>query len=158
MDIEKEKVYRAWPSGPPTYQQATSEYVQGITHNRQWNYSLFSCFEPGSLCLMGCFLPCLTFGKTQTRTRNPELSDYSHCNTQCSLFAFLALLGSQWIIQTVKRGETRERFGIEGSCCGDCCVSFCCSCCAIIQAEKEVELRTRPELMGYQMTPGMAYP
>lgn len=50
MDIEKEKVYRAWPSGPPTYQQATSEYVQGITHNRQWNYSLFSCFEPGSLC------------------------------------------------------------------------------------------------------------
>lgn len=199
MEIEKEKVYRAWPSGPPTYQQATSEHLQRITHNKRWNYSLFSCFEPGSLCksrsqlyeypnwnwhissgLMGCCLPCITFGKTQARTRNPELSDFSHCNTQvsdedyyrlntdlsvwqsfnsqCSLFAFLALLGSQWIIQTVKRGETRERFGIEGSCCGDCCVSLCCSCCAVIQEEKEVELRTRPEFTGYQMTSGMTYP
>lgn len=50
MDIEKEKVYQAWPSGPPTYQQANSEHLQEITHNRGWNYSLFSCFEPGSLC------------------------------------------------------------------------------------------------------------
>lgn len=47
MDTEKEKVYRAWPSGPPTYQQALSE---GTTHNKQWNYSLFGCLEPGSIC------------------------------------------------------------------------------------------------------------
>lgn len=76
---------------------------------------------------------------------------------QCTLFAFLGMMGGQWIIQTIRRGEMRGRYGIRGSCCGDCCKTFWCGCCAIIQDEKEVELRSRPELVGYQPTPQMGY-
>ncbi|GLA16064.1 hypothetical protein AnigIFM62618_002625 [Aspergillus niger] len=65
---------------------------------------------------------------------------------------------SQWIYQTIKRGELRNKYGIQGSCCGDCCVSMCCGCCALIQEEKEAEIRTRPQVTGYQMAPQMAYP
>lgn len=50
----------------------------------------------------------------------------------------------------------RQQHGIEGSCCGDCCVSFWCGCCALVQEEKEIELRTRPALAGYQAPPGMS--
>ncbi|OJJ30829.1 hypothetical protein ASPWEDRAFT_119160 [Aspergillus wentii DTO 134E9] len=152
-----EKVYKAWPSGPPTYQQANTDQGRDITQSKHWNYSLFDCCSPGSLCLTACCLPCLTFGKTRARTRDASLQDFHYINTDCSLFTFLGFFYSHWIIQTIRRGEMRERFGIEGSCCGDCCAAFCCGCCAIIQEEKEAELRTRPELTGYQAPAQMGY-
>ncbi|PYH55385.1 PLAC8 family protein [Aspergillus niger CBS 101883] len=77
---------------------------------------------------------------------------------QCMIWSFLSLGFSQWIYQTIKRGELRNKYGIQGSCCGDCCVSMCCGCCALIQEEKEAEIRTRPQVTGYQMAPQMAYP
>lgn len=52
----------------------------------------------------------------------------------------------------------RKQYGIEGSCSGDCCASFWSGCCALIQEEKEAELRTRPELVGYQKLDGLSYP
>jgi Cys-rich protein (TIGR01571 family) len=73
------------------------------------------------------------------------------------IFGVLSLGYFQWIIQTIRRGEMREKYGIEGSCCGDCCTTFWCGCCALVQEEKEMELRTRPELTGYKSTPQMAY-
>lgn len=53
----------------------------------------------------------------------------------------------------MKRGEIRDQYNIEGSDCGDCCVSYWCMCCAMIQADKEVKLRTAaqaPITQGYQ--------
>ncbi|KAJ5088387.1 hypothetical protein N7456_012003 [Penicillium angulare] len=157
MAAPSEKVYRAWPQGPPTYQQANAN-SSDITQSREWNYSLFDCCSPGALCLTSCCLPCLTYGKTQNRIQDPSLGNYSYLNGSCAVWGFLGLFGSQWIMQTITRGEMRQKYGIEGSCCGDCCVSLCCGCCALIQEEKEVELRTRPELVGYQRTPGMGLP
>ncbi|PYI31231.1 PLAC8-domain-containing protein [Aspergillus indologenus CBS 114.80] len=157
-DTKQQKTYRAWPTDPPTYTQTSNEQVRSITHNREWNYSLCDCFSPGSLCLTSWCLPCLTFGKTQARIHDPTLQNFSYVNTECAIFTCLGLGVSQWIIQTIRRGEMRERFGIEGSCCGDCCTTFCCGCCALIQEEKEMELRTRPEFTGYQAAPQMAYP
>ncbi|KAL2012226.1 hypothetical protein VTN00DRAFT_4944 [Thermoascus crustaceus] len=105
-----------------------------------------------------CCLPCLTFGKTQARIQDPSLQNYSSINSECAIFTVLALGYCQWIIQTVRRGEMRQKHGIDGSCCGDCCVTFWCGCCALIQEEKEMELRTRPDQTGYQSTAQMAYP
>ncbi|KAJ9363473.1 PLAC8 family-domain-containing protein [Paecilomyces variotii] len=153
-----EKVYRAYPSGPPTYQQANSEESRQITQNPDWNYSLLECCSPCSLCFMSSCLPCLTFGKTQARLQDPTLQNYSSINADCMIFGALSLGYLQWIIQTIRRGEMRERLGVKGSCCGDCCATFWCGCCALVQEEKEVELRTRPELTGYQPAPQMAYP
>lgn len=50
MEDTKQKIYRPWPSGPPTYQQTTDDQTRDVTQNRDWNYSLFECFSPGSLC------------------------------------------------------------------------------------------------------------
>ncbi|EGZ07574.1 hypothetical protein PHYSODRAFT_253648 [Phytophthora sojae] len=35
------------------------------------------------------------------------------------------IVGAIWLCQA--RTQTRERFQIPGSCCGDCMVSFCCA-------------------------------
>ncbi|PLB52227.1 PLAC8-domain-containing protein [Aspergillus steynii IBT 23096] len=158
MSEAAQKVYRAWPSGPPTYHQANSEESRNITHGADWNYSLFDCCSPGSLCLSSCCLPCLTFGKTQARVKNPTLESFSYVNSECALFTCVSMFLSHWILQTIRRGEMRETFGIRGSCFGDCCATMCCGCCALIQEEKEMELRTRPELLGYQKPAGMSYP
>ncbi|KAJ6047561.1 PLAC8 family-domain-containing protein [Penicillium canescens] len=108
---------------------------------------------------MSCCLPCLTFGKTQARVKNPTLSNFSYCNSDCGLFTCLGFVWSHWILQTIRRSELRQQFGIKGNCCGDCCAVFWCSCCAIIQEEKEAELRTRPAAQAaYQPTSGMVYP
>ncbi|KAF4472303.1 plac8 family [Fusarium albosuccineum] len=52
----------------------------------------------------------------------------------------------------MKRGEIRERFGIQGSGMGDCCVSYWCLCCALIQQDNEVKARLSqgPITQGYQ--------
>ncbi|KAJ5792829.1 uncharacterized protein N7503_008807 [Penicillium pulvis] len=128
-----------------------------MAQKREWNHSLFDCCSPGLLCFKTCCLPCLTYGKTQARIRDPSLQSFSQINSSCSIWTLLSLFGSHWILQTVSRGEMRERYGIEGSCCGDCCVSLCCGCCALIQEEKEAELRSKPELVGYKMPGDMAY-
>ncbi|PYH80644.1 hypothetical protein BO82DRAFT_355362 [Aspergillus uvarum CBS 121591] len=117
-NTKQQKSYHAWPTDPPIYTQTNNEQVQNITQNRGWNYSLCDCFSPGSLCLTSWCLPCLTFGKTQARIHDPTLQNFSHINTECAIFTCLGLGVSQWIIQTIRRGEMRERFGIEGSCCG----------------------------------------
>lgn len=62
----------------------------------------------------------------------------------------------------MKRGEIREKFGIEGSGCGDCCVSMWCPCCALIQQDNEVKGRQAREgvnTQGYQaVTQSMSVP
>lgn len=62
----------------------------------------------------------------------------------------------------MKRGEIRERFGIEGSGCGDFCVSMCCPCCALIQQDNEVkgrQARQGVNTQGYQaVTQSMQVP
>ncbi|KAH1436944.1 hypothetical protein KXX32_004382, partial [Aspergillus fumigatus] len=147
--ISIDKTYRSVPKGP-TDNHFKPDEARAITHNPDWNHSLFDCCSPGSLCFTSCCLPCITFGRTQARVQDPTLQNYSSINSECAIFTVLALGYGQWIIQTIRRSEMRQKHGIEGSCPGDCCVTFWCGCCALIQEEKEMELRTRPELTGYQ--------
>lgn len=139
-------------------------------------YKPLTTFISQCLGLTSCCLPCLTYGKTQSRRNDPSLRSFSYLNGpvciqeileeniqlivffKCVIWSFLSLGAVQWIMQTVSRGEMREQYGIEGSCCGDCCISTFCGCCALIQEEKEAELRTRPELVGYQRPHDMAIP
>ncbi|KAL4976889.1 PLAC8 family-domain-containing protein [Aspergillus desertorum] len=141
-----EKTYRSRPIDPPTYEDTTPE-ARNITHNKEWNYSLFDCCSPGSLCFLTCCLPCLTFGRTQARAQDPTLRSYSSINSECLIFTGLTLCC-----------EMREKHGIDGSCCRDCCATFSCGCCTLVQEEKEMELRTRPELTGCRSALQMTYP
>lgn len=51
MSDPAQQVYKPWPSGPPTYQQANTDKSRDITQNRDYNYSLGDCCSPGSLCM-----------------------------------------------------------------------------------------------------------
>ncbi|KAJ5480047.1 PLAC8-domain-containing protein [Penicillium desertorum] len=103
-------------------------------------------------------LPGVVTLKLPASQGNDLLRSFSYVNGSCAIWGFLSLGAMQWIMQTFTRGEIRQQYGIEGSCCGDCCVSTFCDCCALIQEEKEAELRTRPELVGYQKPADMAMP
>lgn len=71
----------------------------------------------------------------------------------------LSFCGLQWILQTIKRSDMREQFGIEGSGCGDCCASYFCACCALMQEEKEMVRKSEfLTNVGYQQPQGMVYP
>lgn len=48
--MSDKKGYQAWPAGPPAYAQGQSQSGQDLTQNTDWNYSIFDCFTPGSVC------------------------------------------------------------------------------------------------------------
>lgn len=48
-------------------------------------------------------------------------------------------------------------YDIQGNCCDDFCASLCCGPCALVQEEKEVELRTRLKTTAYQQLSQMEY-
>lgn len=57
------------------------------------------------------------------------------------------------------RGQTRERYNIEGSGAGDFFSSWCCPCCQLVQEDKEIEAqKIVPQVQtGYVPQQGMAY-
>ncbi|KAK0374613.1 PLAC8 family protein [Colletotrichum paranaense] len=119
--------------------------------SQEWQSDLMDC-SPCGTCMMASFLPCMVFGKTSERMRDPSLSDYSPINGDCFMISALGSIGLGWLFLMNKRGDIRKKFHIEGSTCGDCCVSFWCPCCVLIQHENEVEGRTDygPINTGYQ--------
>lgn len=159
----------------------TPRVLYSAGHTYQPINPLFCWLTTTGLC--GCFCPCCLFGKTQARLEDPSLRNFSHCNGdvstqtsskrktnahpsdffQCCLFTTLSLCGMQWILQTIRRGDMRDRFGItEGNCCTDCLVACCCPCCGLVQQEKEAKTRLGdgqegPPPMGYQPPIGMTY-
>ena len=66
----------------------------------------------------------------------------------------LTCVARRWTMK--QRGEIREKYGIEGSGCGDCCTAFWCPCCAMVQNDKEVRMRSSGvDTSGYQPQGGM---
>ena len=66
----------------------------------------------------------------------------------------LTCVGDRWTMK--QRGQVREKYGIEGSGCGDCCTAFWCPCCAMVQNDKEVRTRSSGvNTSGYQPQSGM---
>ncbi|CAI0653928.1 unnamed protein product [Colletotrichum noveboracense] len=114
---------------------------------REWNSSLMDC-SPCGTSMMATWLPCLVFGKTSERMRDPNLKNYSPLNGECFMISALGSIG--YLMS--KRTDIRQQFGIDGSECGDCCTAYWCPCCVLIQHENEVIGRTQyaPVTEGYQ--------
>jgi len=111
---------------------------------RPWSTGFFSCFAPVDLCLITCCVPCVTFGKTHHRTRkNGNMEGYEPINTSCLAFWASTCFGLHWVLQSMQMQDIREKYNLEGSCLVDIAKSCCCGCCALIQAEKESELREK---------------
>ncbi|EEU48783.1 hypothetical protein Neosp_011420 [[Neocosmospora] mangrovei] len=129
------------------------QYSQGPNvQNQEWQSNLCNC-SPCDSCLLGTFCPCILLGKTADRMRDPTMQTADTCNSDALIFcAINCVTGCGWIYSMMKRGEIRERFGIQGSGMGDCCVSYWCLCCALIQQDNEVKARLSqgPITQGYQ--------
>ncbi|KAH6665340.1 PLAC8 family protein [Plectosphaerella plurivora] len=130
-----------------------NQYSEGPSmQNQGWQNALCNC-SPCENCILGACLPCVLFGRTSERLRDPSMRSYETINMDCLLMAgvtYFTCCG--WILVMMKRGEIRERFGIKGGGAGDCCTAYWCPCCALIQQEKEVKQRQEsgPIAQGYQ--------
>ncbi|KAH7110770.1 PLAC8 family-domain-containing protein [Dactylonectria estremocensis] len=129
--------------------------------NQEWSKGLCSC-GPCDTCLLGTFLPCILLGRTSYRMQNPSTQAVRSFNNDCMIFcAIQCVTGCGWVYTTMKRGEVRQQFGIQGSIMRDCCTSYWCGCCALIQLEEEVKARHSqvPITQGYKsQTDGMQMP
>lgn len=146
------------PDGVMQHQNGNNGLPPQAQFGSDWSHSFWEFWSPGKTCFMGCCCPCFLFGKTQARNRDPTLSTYSSFNSMCCGWYCLACVGGfQCILQTIKRGEMRDQYGIRGSGAMDCLGAWCCPACGLIQEEKESLLRTQGSV-GYQKPQGMSYP
>ncbi|PKY08988.1 PLAC8-domain-containing protein [Aspergillus campestris IBT 28561] len=131
----------------------------GGDHGHEWSNSFWDCCSPSGTCFEGFCCPCCLHGKTSSRLRDPALKNGKSMNGDCCIYLLTAYLGFHWVPLMFKRGELRERFGIQGSGCGDCASAYFCPCCSLMQHEKEVDDQSgRMQAPGgYQAPPGMAY-
>jgi len=116
-----------------------------------WVSDFWDFFNPLETCLFATYIPCILFGKTAARIKDPTLKDYSPINGKCMAFACCP---SMFLRR--ERGNFRNQYGIEGSTIGDCGATWCCPCCTLIQLDKESVQRCVPPA-GYQPTQGMTY-
>jgi Cys-rich protein (TIGR01571 family) len=107
-------------------------------HNR-----FIEFFNPIDECILTCFCPCVTFGKTHHRTRkSATLEGYSPINASCLGFWASSWFGVHWIPMLMQRGDVRAKYNLEGTMMEDCLRAYYCGCCDLIQVEKEAVYRS----------------
>jgi len=92
----------------------------------QFSHDLCGCFDNCGLCIITCFVPCYTVGKTAEAVGD-----------DC-LLCGLGYVFARCIIGAIVREKVRNQKGIEGSLAGDILVHWCCPLCAVIQDNQEV--------------------
>ncbi|KAG5919246.1 hypothetical protein E4U42_006571 [Claviceps africana] len=137
-------------------------HAGGGVGGEKWQVGLFDCFGDAGASLMGCCLPCVLHGRTMDRMEDPSLESHKAFNGECAIWCGIqCLTGFAWVFTMIRRGDIRQRYGIEGSACSDCCTSFCCLCCALVQQDREVALRAghhAPVTEAYRGEKGMQMP
>ncbi|CAL1572584.1 unnamed protein product [Knipowitschia caucasica] len=105
----------------------------------QWSTGLcFCCRDCGQCCWsLWCFpcISCWTVRRMEQCLCLPLLDTFSAC---CCIHP----------IAMTTRATTRERYGIQGSFCGDCLLSTCCCCCVYCQLYRELDHRQLPSMLS----------
>ncbi|GAQ85584.1 hypothetical protein KFL_002420170 [Klebsormidium nitens] len=113
----------------------------------QWQAGFFGCFEDCGLCIVTCFVPCITFGQTAEVIDNGVTS----CATAAAICCLIeAVTSCSCFYSCTYRKKLRLRFGLPEEPCNDVCVHCCCWCCAFIQEYRELQLRGIDPAKGYQ--------
>ncbi|KAK8852244.1 DUF614 domain protein [Apiospora arundinis] len=143
---------------------ATMPVVYSQGHGPQlspWSSHVFDCFDSADELFMACLCPCIVFGKTRARLRDPSMATYDTVNSDCAIWTFLSMCGLSCIYQWGARKEIRERYAIKGDEAEDAMLTLCCPVCALVQEEKEVVRRTTQQQAaptGYIAQPQMQVP
>lgn len=125
-----------------------------------WTSGLFDCFDPIGTCCLAAWCPCVQYGKTRARSKNPSDMDPSGCNGDCAAWCALQCISAGPLLQCMNRGQLRNKHNIDGNACTDCLISYCCNWCALVQEDKEVKVKEQggnPAATGYQKQDGMMY-
>ncbi|KAK4139207.1 PLAC8 family-domain-containing protein [Dichotomopilus funicola] len=124
----------------------------------EWQTGLCD-FMSGGHCLVGCFFPCILANQTAELIEDPDEKEPEKCGTVgcawCLCSGFSVLFGC------FQRRSIRRMAGIESNVCCDFIINGCCPCCALIQQQKELEIRRDVRLaakQGYQAQPPMRRP
>ena len=95
-----------------------------------WNTGTFGCFSNCGVSIVTFFLPCVTYAQ------NAEAA--GTCGFCPSLCLFFCPFVNVYIgVKT--RMDTREKYGIDGSCLGDCVCFMCCNCCTLVQTKSQLD-------------------
>lgn len=101
-----------------------------------FQHNLCGCCNACSTCCLGCWCPCILFGRTRARLKNPHLRrDQLPCvSGDCVGFGAVCLFcpGFQCIFGWMNRGDIRAKYDIEGNGCTDCLAHWCCDCCVCV--------------------------
>ncbi|KAH8085981.1 PLAC8-domain-containing protein, partial [Cristinia sonorae] len=115
--------------------------------SRPWSHGLFSCFGDCSTCLTAWCCPCIVWGQNKTRLEHLERTGQPHpdggesCGSDCMLHLLLDVCGGWgWVLAVVSRGDSRERYSIEGNAFKDFFAAWCCHACELTQESREIEL------------------
>ncbi|TFK23010.1 PLAC8-domain-containing protein [Coprinopsis marcescibilis] len=120
---------------------------------RDWSHGLCDCCSAPGTCIVACCFPCITYGKNKNRFKHLSAKGVPHpdgggcCTGDCCIHFIVASCGIACLLQCMSRGETRTRYNIKGSGCGDCCTACFCTPCDLVQESREIELEEQS--MGY---------
>lgn len=123
----------------PSNQQLNEKHNHNHGFGSKWTFSFWDCFSPVDTCCLGCWCPCILYGKTQARNEGDPHA--SGLGLMCCAYYCLLHIGGHSILQAVTRHSMRNRLGIEGDGCTDWIGACCCPCCGLVQEEKESLLR-----------------
>lgn len=104
----------------------------------QWSSRLCDCFAHPSICVLGCFCPCVLFGKIAEQLDDGMTS----CGTACIVWYLLQQFTTcGWIYSWGYRSKLRSRHNLPQRPLPDCLVHCCCWCCAFCQEYRELRIR-----------------
>ncbi|KAF2175118.1 hypothetical protein K469DRAFT_702992 [Zopfia rhizophila CBS 207.26] len=110
---------------------------------QNWHHNGSSCCRPFGTCMLTCFCPCITYGRTRHRIKQDgDLKAYSCCNASCMAFTGITCLTGgtlTFILPMIQRGDMRAKYHLAGNGCKDCLCACCCSCCDLVQQDKEAK-------------------
>mmetsp|Transcript_4493 Transcript_4493/g.8663 ORF Transcript_4493/g.8663 Transcript_4493/m.8663 type:complete len:126 (-) Transcript_4493:177-554(-) len=103
---------------------------------KNWQASLFGCFDNAVMCLFAWCVPC---GGVCMQALDAKLSNTKDTNAAvmaCVCAWCLSCIGAGY-----NRSKLREIYGISGNFFIDCILHWFCGCCAVTQEWQEVMFR-----------------
>ena len=93
-----------------------------------WSSGICDCCIQPTICLQGCFCPCVLFGKNNENAFNES------CCTNCLCYCLCCGPAQH----SGMRRKLRVKYNLPTDPCNDCCVVWFCPTCALCQEANEI--------------------
>ncbi|TPX71492.1 hypothetical protein SpCBS45565_g01148, partial [Spizellomyces sp. 'palustris'] len=96
---------------------------------KDWNHSIFDCFNNCGTCALACCCPCVVYGMNK--------KDLSRRSSWVG--ALTSCFGLHPCVGGGGRTTIRAKYNIRGDSCADCCCHLLCTPCALTQERMEID-------------------